>query len=110
MPRRDVPSRDQLERWLERYGTHTASYVLLEGDKRYVTAPGVDGFVAYERRYGVPIVAGDPVASVDGAKTLLHALRTAHWPRPAFAYAASAEMVPAFRAAGFGAVPIGAEP
>lgn len=110
MPPRGTPSREQLERWLERHGTHTTSYVLLEGRKRYLTAPDVDGFLAFERRLGVPIVAGDPVAPLEEAARLLRALRRAHWPRPSYAYAASAAMLTAFRAAGFGAVPVGAEP
>lgn len=110
MSERDTPSRMQLEQWLERHGTHTASYVLLEGDKRYLTIPGIDGFIAWERRAGIPIVAGDPVCAHSDAPPLLQALRRTLWPRPVFAYAASVEMLPAFRSAGFGGVPVGAEP
>lgn len=104
------PSCDALEKWIERFGAHTASYVLLEGNERYVCLTGVEGFVAYELRAGFPIVAGDPVYDPDDAAKLLRAVKRATRPRPVFAYAVRPEMLPAFRAAGFEAVPIGVEP
>jgi phosphatidylglycerol lysyltransferase len=104
------PPRDALEDALTRFGAHTASYVLLEGDKRYLTRPGVDGFIAWETRMGCPVIAGDPVCDARDAPALLHALRRRAFPRPVFAYAASPSMGEAYRAAGFGSVHVGAEP
>jgi phosphatidylglycerol lysyltransferase len=107
---RPTPSIEQLTAWVEAHGAHTASYVLLEGDKRIVTAPAVDGFLAYERRACVPIVAGDPVCAPEQAAALLHALRRRVWPAPVLSYATRPEMLDACHHAGFGAVAIGAEP
>jgi phosphatidylglycerol lysyltransferase len=105
-----APAREKLEESLERYGHHTASYVLLEGSKQYLTASGIDGFLAWETRFGCPIVAGDPVCSLDDAPELLRRVRRRYWPRPVFAYAVSARLVPAYRDAGFAVTPVGAEP
>lgn len=101
------PNADDL---LRRFGAHTASWVLREGPKCYLTRPGVDGFIAWETRAGCPVIAGDPVCDPQDAATLIAAVRRRSIPRPMFAYAASPAMRPAFRHAGFGAVPIGAEP
>jgi phosphatidylglycerol lysyltransferase len=104
------PAVAQLTAWIEAYGAHTASYVLLEGKKSVVTEAGVDGFLAYERHAGIPILAGDPICPVDQAPRLLHALRRRAWPAPVLAYATRPEMLEAFRCSDFGAVPVGAEP
>lgn len=98
------------EALLRRYGAHTASWVLLEGPKCYLTRRGVEGFVAWETRAGCPVIAGDPVSSVDDAATLIAAVRRRSLPRPVFAYAATPSTRAAWTRAGFGAVPIGAEP
>jgi phosphatidylglycerol lysyltransferase len=107
---RRKPAKADLLAALDRFGLHTASYVLLEGAKRYLTQPGIEGFVAWETRLGIPIVAGDPVSAPEAAASLLRGVRRQHWPRPVFAYAVSARMLPAFHEAGFRAVPVGAEP
>lgn len=98
------------EELLRRFGAHSASWVLLEGSKCYLTRRNVDGFVAWETRAGCPVIAGDPVCSPDDAATLISAVRRRSVPRPVFAYAATPAMRPAWARAGFGAVPIGAEP
>ncbi|MGQ0649279.1 MAG: bifunctional lysylphosphatidylglycerol flippase/synthetase MprF [Gemmatimonadaceae bacterium] len=104
------PERERLEALLSRFGTHTASYVLLEGNKCYLTLPDVEGFVAWETRAGCPVIAGDPVCDPRQAARLLRAVRWRAFPRPVFAYAATPGMEAAYREAGFGTVPIGAEP
>ena len=98
-----------LESWLRRFGAHTASYVLLEGNKEYLTLPSVDGFVAWETRWGCPVIAGDPVCAQRDAPQLLAALRRRAFPRPVLAYSVSPVFRDAFSEAGFDAVPIGAE-
>ncbi|MBC7894520.1 MAG: DUF2156 domain-containing protein [Cytophagaceae bacterium] len=95
---------------LRRFGAHTASWVLLEGRKCYLTRRGVEGFVAWETRVGCPVIAGDPVCDPRDAATLISAVRRRSVPRPVFAYAASPALRAAWASAGFGAVPIGAEP
>jgi len=83
---------------------------LLEGRKRYVTLPGVEGFVAYECRAGLRVIAGDPVCAAEDMPALLRRARRGAPLRPCFAYAVSPRTLPAFHAAGFAAVGIGAEP
>ena len=103
------PSPDLLESWLRRFGGHTASYVVLEGNKQYLTLPSVDGFVAWEKRWGCPVIAGDPVCAPREASQFLTALRRRAFPRPVLAYSVSPAFRESFKSAGFGAVPIGAE-
>ncbi|MGQ0766768.1 MAG: phosphatidylglycerol lysyltransferase domain-containing protein [Gemmatimonadota bacterium] len=103
------PNSAYLEEALDRFGIHSACYVLLEGNKSYLRG-GDGGFVAWERRFGCPVIAGDPVCEVADATPLLLQLRRRFRPRPVFAYAVSARMVEAFRSAGFACVPVGAEP
>ena len=108
--RGQAPSKAQLNAWVQRHGAHSASYTLLEGNKRYLVHPDVDGFVAVETRWGIPIIAGDPVCEPDAAAPLLRRVRRAYWPRPVYAYAIRPELIAAFRRAGFGVVPVGSEP
>lgn len=103
------PHSAYLEEALDRFGFHSACYVLLEGDKQYLSG-GDGGFVAWESRLGCPVVAGDPVCETPDAVVLLTQLRRRFRPRPVFAYAVSARMVEAFRRSGFHCVPVGAEP
>jgi phosphatidylglycerol lysyltransferase len=105
-----APAPAALVSLVERYGEHPASWVLLEGDKRYVTVPGTEGFVAYERRYGLRVLAGDPVAPPSAHRVLLERARRRSVGRPVFAYSVTERAVPGYRAAGFGLVCVGAEP
>jgi phosphatidylglycerol lysyltransferase len=56
------------------------------------------------------VIAGDPVCDPADAATLISAVRRRSLPRPVFAYAATPALRSAWASAGFGAVPIGAEP
>jgi len=104
------PSRQALASLIERFGEHPASWVLLEGDKRYVSLAGTDGFVAYECRRGVRILAGDPVADREAYAPLIRRARRGSLGRPVFAYSVTARAVAAYREAGFGLVCVGVEP
>src|SRR5215470_2324838 len=57
------PTLANLESWVRLYGSNSSSYVLLEGSKRYFTSENVDGFLAYQIRAGIAVIAGDPVCS-----------------------------------------------
>lgn len=105
---RRVPA--SAEGLLRRFGAHTASWVLLEGGKCYLTRRGVEGFIAWETRVGCPVIAGDPVCAPGDAAALISALRRRSLPRPVFAYAATPALRAGWASAGFGAVPVGAEP
>jgi phosphatidylglycerol lysyltransferase len=104
-----IPARDELRALVNKYGYNSTSYVLLEGPKNYFTAPGVEGFIAYQVAVGVAVIGGDPVCAPDDAAQLLRAFRAAMRPRPVCAYQVSPHLLPAFRAAGFDGVQIGAE-
>lgn len=106
----EAPARDALAALIEQYGEHPAAWVLLEGRKRYVTIPGSPGFVAYECRRGLRILAGDPVAPPTLHRALLARARRRALGRPVFAYSVTARAVSAYREAGFGLVCVGAEP
>ena len=98
----------KLDAWVRRYGTNTNSYVLLEGPKSYFTVPGVDGFLAYQIRGGVAVIAGDPVCAPQQARILIRGFTRAMM-RPIGAYQVSPAMLEAFRAEGFADVQIGKE-
>lgn len=100
---------DALAPLLRRYGTHTASYVLTEGRARHFRVPGIEGCLGWEPRFGCRVIAGDPVCAPEVAPALLATFRRRSWPRPVLAYAVTPALCSAFRAAGFGAEPIGAE-
>ena len=57
--------------------THSRLRSLIHAHERMlaVTEEGADGFLAYERRAGIPIIAGDPVCPANEAPRLLRALR-----------------------------------
>lgn len=105
----EAPSRSVLLAALSRHGAHSASYVLLEGGKQYATADGVDGFLGYDNRGGVTVIAGDPVCAPADAPRLIATLLAQRGRRPVCAIGVRAEMLPAFRACGFDAVSIGSE-
>jgi len=98
----------KLDAWVRRYGTNTNSYVLLEGPKSYFTVPGVDGFLAYQVRSGVALIAGDPVCAPCQARRLIRGFTRAMM-RPVGAYQVSPAMLSAFRDEGFADVQIGKE-
>lgn len=94
---------------LYRYGAHTASYVLTEGRARLFRVGGIDGCLGWEPRSGCRVIAGDPLCAPEVAPALLTTFRRRSWPRPVLAYAVTPTYCRAFRAAGFGAEPVGAE-
>ena len=98
----------KLDSWVRSYGTNSNSYVLLEGPKSYFTAPGVDGFIAYQVSCGIALIAGDPVCAPDQARRLIHDFARAMM-RPVGAYQVSPAMLEAFRDEGFADVQIGKE-
>src|ERR1041385_138655 len=98
----------KLDSWVRSYGTNSNSYVLLEGPKSYFTAPGVDGFLAYQVSCGIALIAGDPVCAPDQARRLIHDFARAMM-RPVGAYQVSPAMLEAFRDEGFADVQIGKE-
>lgn len=108
-PGANAPSRSELLATLSRHGAHSASYVLLEGGKQYATADGVDGFLGYDTRGGVTVIAGDPVCDPADAARLIAALLAQRGRRHVCAIGVRSEMLPAFRACGFDAVCIGSE-
>ena len=103
------PAREQLEAWVERYGTNSSSYVLLEGPKRYFTSPRVDGFLAYQTSLGVAVIGGDPICAPEDAEVLITDFVTSMQGRPICAYQVTPEALRAFRRAGFRDVQIGNE-
>lgn len=103
------PAREQLQAWLERYGTNSSSYVLLEGPKRYFTSPRVDGFLAYQTSLGVAVVGGDPICAPEDSEILIRDFVESMQGRPICAYQATPEALRAFRRAGFRDVQIGNE-
>ena len=98
----------QLDLWVQRYGTSSNSYVLLEGPKSYFASPAVDGFLAYQLSGGTALIAGDPVCAPNRAARLIHDF-AASVMRPVGAYQVSPAMLGAFREEGFGDVQIGKE-
>lgn len=104
-----TPARSELLAALSRHGAHSASYVLLEGGKQYATADGVDGFLGYDTRGGVTVIAGDPVCTAADAPRLIATLMARRGGRHVCAIGVRSEMLPAFRACGFDAVGIGSE-
>ncbi len=101
-------SQAKLDSWVQRYGTSSSSYVLLEGPKSYFTSPGVDGFLAYQISAGIALIAGDPVCAPHEARRLIHDFTSAMM-RPVGAYQVSPLMLDAFRYEGFADVQIGKE-
>ena len=104
-----LPAREQLEAWVERYGTNSSSYVLLEGPKRYFTSRRVDGFLAYQTSLGVAVIGGDPVCAPQDAEVLISDFATSMQGRPICAYQVTPETLRAFRRTGFRDVQIGNE-
>jgi phosphatidylglycerol lysyltransferase len=103
------PAREQLEAWVERYGTNSSSYVLLEGPKRYFTSPRVDGFLAYQNSLGVAVIGGDPICAPEDAEVLISDFVRSKRGRPICSYQVTPEALGAFRRAGFRDVQIGNE-
>src|SRR4051812_8238226 len=103
------PAREQLEAWVERYGTSSSSYVLLEGAKRYFTSPRVDGFLAYQTSLGVAVIGGDPICAPNDAETVISDFVKSVRDRAICAYQVTPEALRAFRRAGFRDVQIGNE-
>ena len=103
------PAREQLEAWVERYGTNSSSYVLLEGPKRYFISPRVDGFLAYQTSLGVAVIGGDPICAPEDAEILIRDFMTSMRGRPICAYQVTPEALCAFRRAGFRDVQVGNE-
>jgi phosphatidylglycerol lysyltransferase len=101
--------RVDIERMIRSYGANSTSYVLLEGAKSYFCSNIVDGFIAYQRTTGVIVIGGDPVCRVSDASALLSEFVRSMRGRKLCAYQVSPEMLPAFRANGFGDVQIGKE-
>lgn len=91
------------------YGTNSTSYVLLEGAKDYFTSTRVDGFIAYQKRTGVVVIAGDPVCSVADAPALLADFLVAWDSCAVCAYQVTPEFLEVFRQMGFGDVQVGNE-
>lgn len=98
----------KLDSWVQRYGTSSNSYVLLEGPKSYFTSPAVDGFLAYQLSGGIALIAGDPVCAPAQAHRLIGDFASAMM-RPVGAYQVSPSMLEAFRQEGFDDVQIGKE-
>jgi phosphatidylglycerol lysyltransferase len=103
-----LPTQSRLESWVQRYGTNSCSYVLLEGCKSYFTSSGVDGFLAYQTSAGIPLIAGDPVCSPADSGQLIRKFALA-MERPVGAYQVSPDMLNAFRKEGFNDVQVGKE-
>ena len=104
-----LPAREQMEAWVERYGTSSSSYVLLEGAKRYFTTPRVDGFLAYQTSFGVAVIGSDPICAPEDAEVLISDFVASMRGRPICAYQVTPEALRAFRRAGFRDVQIGNE-
>jgi phosphatidylglycerol lysyltransferase len=98
----------KLNSWVQRYGTSSNSYVLLEGPKSYFTSPGVDGFLAYQLSGGIALIAGDPVCGRNQARQLIHDFVVVMM-KPVGAYQVSPLMLEAFREEGFDDIQIGKE-